>query len=280
MKPKVPDSDIILYATTCKSMREGAMKCGLDASSFYRRAKKLGVYDGNRWKNECIAKAAKKAEELNQPLVCPYCGKECKNKMSYAGHTRSCPNNPNRNYVNHSVGHKAWNAGLTKETDERLRLKGECLHERYKNKELVPPWLGKTHTEETKQKLSKAMQLAHKEGRAHNIGESRWNNEHSWPEIWMINVLKNEFGFIEGINYKTEYSFHRFSLDFAFVDEKVCIEVDGKQHKTDKKQQDRDANKDRLLIEEGWRELRIPWVECCNDTQKWINIIKEFLTGV
>ena len=93
MKQKVPDSDIILYATTCKSMREGAMNCGLEASSFYRRAKKLGVYDGNRWRNECIAKAAKKADELNQPLICPYCGKECKNKLSYAGHTRSCPNN-------------------------------------------------------------------------------------------------------------------------------------------------------------------------------------------
>jgi len=56
MKHNVSDSDIILYATTCKSMRDGARLCGLEATTFRRRAKKLGVYDRNRWKNECQAR--------------------------------------------------------------------------------------------------------------------------------------------------------------------------------------------------------------------------------
>lgn len=50
MKHNVSDSDIILCATTCKSMRDGARLCGLEATTFRRRAKKLGVYDRNRWK--------------------------------------------------------------------------------------------------------------------------------------------------------------------------------------------------------------------------------------
>ncbi|MBR5939593.1 DUF559 domain-containing protein [Candidatus Saccharibacteria bacterium] len=280
MKAKVPDSDIILYASTCKSMREGAIKCGLEASSFYRRAKKLGVYDGDRWKNECISKAKQKADELNKPLVCPHCGKECVNRMSFAGHVRTCPSNPNRNYVNHSVGHKPWNAGLTKESDERLRQKSERIRERYKNNELVPSWSGRKHTEESKQRISESMKLAQKEGRAHNIGECRWNNEHSWPEKWLIQVLKNECGFDEGKQYKTEYPFHRFSLDFAFIEQKLCIEVDGKQHSYDNAQQERDRQKDELLKAEGWLELRIPWIECYNNTSIWIDKIKEFVSRV
>jgi len=68
------------------------------------------------------------------------------------------------------------------------------------------------------------MTKAHKEGRAHNIGESRWNNEPSYPERWFMKVIENEF---EDKNYTREYPFHRFSLDFAWIEKKKCIEIDG-----------------------------------------------------
>lgn len=277
MKHNVSDSDIILCATTCKSMRDGARLCGLEATTFCRRAKKLGVYDRNRWKNECKAKAEKKELELQRPKLCRFCGKECKNNISLSGHERLCLKNPNRNYVSHTIGCKPWNAGLTKSTDERIRQQGHHLSERYKNHELIPGFTGKKHSDETKRKLSEAMKLAQKEGRAHNIGECRWNNTHSWPEKWLIQVLKNECCYVEGIHYVTEYPFHRFSLDFAFVNSKLCIEVDGKQHTTDKTQIERDKRKDELLREDGWKELRIPWRECFSNPKTWIDKIKSFL---
>ena len=138
-------------------------------------------------------------------------------------------------------------------------------------------YLNKSHSDETKQKISESMKLAQKEGRAHNIGECRWNNTHSWPEKWLIQVLKNECCYVEGIHYVTEYPFHRFSLDFAFVNSKLCIEVDGKQHTTDKAQIERDKRKDELLREDGWKELRIPWRECFSNPKTWIDKIKSFL---
>lgn len=51
-----------------------------------------------------------------------------------------------------------------------------------------------------------------------------------------------------------------------------------KQHQTDEIQKIRDNNKDKLLNENGWNELRIPWSDCCNNTKIWIEKIKLFLS--
>ena len=118
------------------------------------------------------------------------------------------------------------------------------------------------------------MKLAHKEGRAHNIGECRWNNEPSWPEKWFMQVIVNEFN---DKDYVKEYPFHRFSLDFAWLHKKRCIEIDGKQHHEDPKQQERDKNKDILLKEDGWKLLRLDWKWVCNNTKEAIKLAKDFI---
>lgn len=216
---------------------------------------------------------------METSYICKFCSKICKNPNSLRNHERLCPNNPDRNYVNH-FSKEPWNKGKTKATNDILREKGERLSKRYKLRELVPSWTGRKHTEETKLKISESMKLAQKEGRAHNIGQCRWNCEHSWPEKWLVQVLANEFGFEENKDYFTEFSFGRFSLDFAWPDKKLCIEVDGKQHLTDETQKSRDVAKDALLKEAGWSELRIPWLECYNNPKDWIVKIKEFVSGV
>ena len=88
----------------------------------------------------------------------------------------------------------------------------------------IPSWTGNHHTDEQKKHVSDMMKKAHAEGRAHNIGESRWNNKPSYPEKWFMTVIKNNF---EDQNYIREFPFHRFSLDFAWVHKKKCIEIDG-----------------------------------------------------
>ena len=119
------------------------------------------------------------------------------------------------------------------------------------------------------------MKKAHKEGRAHNIGESRWNNEHSYPEKWLIKVLENEFGMKEHLNYKTEMPFGKFSLDFAWPDKKFCIEIDGEQHERFEEYKLRDIKKDELLKEKNWEVFRIKWKECFNNPKFFIELIKQ-----
>ena len=51
-------------------------------------------------------------------------------------------------------GYTAWNKGKTKENNESLKRSGEKYKEKIKSGEIRPPFLGKHHTDETKNKLS------------------------------------------------------------------------------------------------------------------------------
>lgn len=118
------------------------------------------------------------------------------------------------------------------------------------------------------------MKIAHKEGRAHNIGESRWNNEHSYPEKWLIKILENEFSMKENVDYRTEMPFGRYALDFAWENKKFAIEIDGEQHERFEEYKQRDIKKDELLEENSWTVMRIKWKDCYARPKYFIEIIR------
>ena len=161
----------------------------------------------------------------------------------------------------------AWNKGLTKETDNRIRRDAEIHSKSIKGKKRKPL------SEEHKKAVSNGMKEAHKNGKAWNIGQSRWNNQPSYPEIFFMKVIKNEF---DDKNYNFEVPFHRFSLDFAWKHKKKVIEIDGQQHEKNE-QKERDIKKNELLKEEGWEILRIQWKDMCSNTKKWITISNNFI---
>lgn len=71
---------------------------------------------------------------MNDELTCKYCSKLCKNRNSLVQHEIRCKNNDNRKIVNHKginnpmYGKKAWNYGLTKDSDIRIKKSSETLH--------------------------------------------------------------------------------------------------------------------------------------------------------
>ena len=169
---------------------------------------------------------------------------------------------------------RCWNKGLTKDTDPRIAKGVETLKRHISDGTVINHWYGKHLPAETRKKISESMKKAHAEGRAHNIGECRWNNEPSWPEKWFMRVIENEF---TDKNYVRERPFHRFSLDFAWEHKKKCIEIDGKQHEVFQEQIERDLRKNELLKEEGWQLLRLKWKDVFHEPKKYIQIAKEFI---
>ena len=89
-------------------------------------------------------------------------------------------------------------------------------------------------------------------------------------------MIDNEF---ENKKVTQEFRFNRFALDFAWVEDKKCIEIDGSQHDRYDKIKQNDRIKDELLIADGWTILRIKWKDLYNDTKKWIKIAKDFIDG-
>ena len=100
-----------------------------------------------------------------------------------------------------------WNKGLSKKTDDRIK--------NYSFK-ISRSLIGKKRrnlTDKEKENLSIKMKIAHKEGRAWNIGKSRWHNEASYPENFFIKVIENEF---EDKNYKREFNIGIYSIEKCF----------------------------------------------------------------
>lgn len=151
---------------------------------------------------------------------------------------------------------------------------GERLSAKIASGEILHSNKGKPHSKETKEKLSIKMKQAHKEGRAWNIGKSRWNNQPSYPEKFFMKVIENEF--IDK-KYKTEFNVGIYSIDFAWEDKKLAIEIDGDQHQRFEEVKLRDIRKDKHLIDNGWKILRIKWIDIFHDPHKWIKIAKDFV---
>lgn len=108
------------------------------------------------------------------------------------------------------------------------------------------------HTEESKSKLREkrlAFMKAHPE-------QTAWRQKNmSYPEEMFLKFL-NERGYADKFLIQREYSIFPYFIDFAFVDLKIAIEIDGSQHLLQERKA-KDELKDALLIENGWRVIRI-----------------------
>lgn len=130
--------------------------------------------------------------------------------------------------------------GKTRSIGEASKLAHKKHPERYK------------HTEESKSKLREkrlAFMKAHPE-------QTAWRQKNmSYPEEMFLKFL-NERGYADKFLIQREYSIFPYFIDFAFVDLKIAIEIDGSQHLLQERKA-KDELKDALLIENGWRVIRI-----------------------
>jgi len=227
-------------------MNDVEYKCN-ECGKTFENGQKLGGHKSSHNRGESFRlkrqteKSKLRREKSKRPHHCKFCNKEFETGPKLGSHVRMCKLNPNYSKIISS---------LSKANT------------------------GKSPSEATKLNLSESMKLAHAEGRAWNIGQSRWNNKPSYPELFFIKVIENEF---KDKEYIREYPFSKYSIDFAWVHLNKAIEIDGSQHERFKEYKDRDKLKDKLLIKNGWSILRIKWKDMYNDPKKFIKIAKDFI---
>ena len=196
-----------------------------------------------------------------ETYICKFCGKPCKNPNSLRNHERLCKLNPNRDErsyqnlikgreISHQIGRTAWNKGLNKESDERIKRQGETYSSRYKTGSPEAKALGHVMTEEIKKKISETQKKNY-------IGRSRYATarEHrcSYAESYFAEC------FADAVK---QLHVDRYFLDFAWPDIKIYIEIDGEQHYVDYRIVEHDKIRTQKLHELGWRLLtRIRWSE-------------------
>ena len=193
-------------------------------------------------------------------FICQFCGRETTNAGANGKHEISCKSNPNAKRC--GGFEKGSRAGLGK--NQYTKAKELGLPKPIPTDETRRIWSEKTtannlnRSDEINKKISDSMRKAHEEGRAWNIGKSRWNNEPSYPERFFMKVIENEF---DDKSYENEYSIGIYSADFCWPHLKKVIEIDGDQHQRFDEYVERDKRKDEFLTGEGYQILRVVWKE-------------------
>jgi len=166
------------------------------------------------------------------------------------------------------------NKGKTKLTSLSVKKQSDSLRKRYESGELESPFKGKHHSKETKEKLRKKRLEYLKNNKIKTAWYSKSQGHMSYGEsILHEQFIKNNiYSKYDVIN---EFIIYPYSIDFAFVNEKVAVEFDGGCHyKNGKNRINHDIKRDLYLSDIGWRTYRIPYFELANfDISKLINFI-------
>jgi hypothetical protein len=106
----------------------------------------------------------------------------------------------------------------------------------------------------------------------HNTWKTR--NIRSYPELYVENYLLSHHVYFEKEKYVHKSTLNSndvggFLLDFFFPDKKINLEIDGAQHLKPERMQ-HDKYRDKLLRDNGYIVIRIPWV-CIRipEKKKW-----------
>lgn len=105
-------------------------------------------------------------EKLN--FSCIYCRKELNTTLTgSASHARHCEPYRVANNLGEKkpINYRSWNKGLTKHTSESVRKSGETFSKRIKDGIIIPSFTNKSHSEESKLKISKKLSVNQKGGR-------------------------------------------------------------------------------------------------------------------
>lgn len=249
-------------------MKRNTKKCSkckrnISNSNFKRHVESCGKEKEKRIKEEWQLE--------NGKYKCPFCEKEY-SKKGISTHIW-------KNHTEEGIkfkptkGKASWNKGLTKETDVRIKNYGETYSKRVKSGEIIPNWKGKTHKEESKDKISKAMINFLKENPNKVPYIINHSSKMSYPEKIFFDKLKEE----NIIGWEYRYRTGIYEYDFAFINKKLDVEIDGSTHNHSKVKKI-DKRRDEWSKERGWTVIRFSAQEVKLNINKCISELKKYLT--
>lgn len=112
-----------------------------------------------------------------------------------------------------------------------------------------------------------------------NYNKTAWgikaNNEFSFLEKWFIDNIIIKYKLNERFDIINEYCEFPYFLDFAFLNGKIDVELDGRCHfKNGIKRIEHDNKRDNFLKEKGWKIYRISYKDVeDNESETIINFI-------
>lgn len=167
---------------------------------------------------------------------------------------------------------------------QKYKMSSATIQRAMRRKEFIPrnkseakklsDKLGRTpkHSIETKNKISKSRikyLMEHPDKVPYLINHS---SKKSWPEQVFENALISSG--VTGWKYAFQNGIYEY--DFAFINEKVDVEIDGGTHKSEKVKRI-DERRDLFSKSQGWKVIRFEASKVKKDVIECINELKQFL---
>lgn len=281
--------EIQKYYDSGYGLHECSLKYGIPLISW---AKRHGLKTRQKRQSTAITRRRRLLERLEienlKDRICEYCGNDFKTVFI-----------PGQEGTGRFCRLKCARAFSTKDKKKEIKIKvaikrAKSVHPLFElrcpcGKVKQIPWCHRVRrkycsvscarkfpTDETRKKLSDRAKHLIREGKMKSW-LSRSSRRPSYAEQFFINLFNSN-----KIEFKREYQVGRVFIDFAFIENKRALEIDGKQHQWPERKA-KDIKKDAFLISEGWKVKRIPWVHHSQfDKSKipeFLESIKKFISG-
>lgn len=134
-------------------------------------------------------------------MNCEFCGRVCNTNLSLGTHRSRCPSNPNRVILRPNLGNKH-----SPEAVEKCRVAAQSKHD---NGLGTPPpsWLGRTHTSESKQKISSSL-AGNRNANHRGDRQSYYDGDLRMDSRWEVSTAN----YLQENNYAWRYSPSGFML--------------------------------------------------------------------
>jgi very-short-patch-repair endonuclease len=183
---------------------------------------------------------------------------------------------------NWKVIQKYYSDGHTwKESAIKFDITESSIRYALKQKELISHHSKKETGKLISEKLSKIMKKVHEEGRHPGWLSVNLNKENrTYAEQYFLDMINFNKKIFNKWTILEKVQFSKYVLDFAILELKLDIEIDGQFHITDKKTIAKDKKRNRFLLEQGWRVFRIGWPELKDNREKIIKELCEFIQTI
>jgi len=202
------------------------------------KRKKRGPYKGQKEYSK---------DKRKSNLTCPYCFKKFEKATQKAGHVANCKLNPRHEQI------------------KTAQVNGQLKR-----------WKGKHHTEATKEKIRKGRfkYLKTLNAQVYDCWLRRQQNKMSSLEQWFCDNAIIKHNLLEKHDIVNEYPEYPYFIDFAFLNVKLAVELDGKQHFIKQEQAEHDKKREAILINKGWKIFRIAYYELIEEKiQELLNVL-------
>ncbi|QIG77864.1 homing endonuclease protein [Rhizobium phage RHph_TM61] len=208
-------------------------------------------------------------------MECPYCNKMFKNERSMSGHKGYCKSGPYRleTIDRNSTAKSKLRKPRSPQGPDKRTLPSKCKfcekefetlyqkngHQVYcesnPDKSIPCDWTGKSHSDESKKKIAESVSQYYKENpdKAYYVRYHKSSGE-SYAEKYFREVLP-------GLDFIQEYTVGPYRLDFAFLNKKIDLEIDGQFHYRDPRTIETDRKRTEYLQSQGWTVIRVNWSE-------------------